>query len=105
MYYIEQVEGKLVKAAQECREAVESKEWDAALEIYENATGVKPIWHPSEAKVWWRINAPSRIKRATRLTTEDWESVSHIKGQRKYEVLARRVEAQRGGKWKVFYDY
>ena len=100
MFYIEQEEGKLVDAAHECWQAVKDGNMETAKRIYRQFVGEPP----TDNEVWWRFNAPSSIRCASRLTTTDYAKFHGTSKQCAYQA-ARLAERKVGGKWQVVYEY
>jgi hypothetical protein len=104
MYYIRQKYGKLVDASNQLRQHVEAGEMNMAKSLYVKVTGEQPPVTIDD-KVWWRFNAVNHVKTSHGFTVEDYASVSHINGRRKYRRLCAMAEARVGGEWEVVYEY
>ena len=108
MYYIQQVEGPLVEAANAIRAAVKSGDLNHAHEIFERATGrTRNVPTPDE-KLWWKFNAPDVCRGSTGIVTvDDWHELyeRYSDEEQRAKAAARLAERKVGGRWEAVYTY
>ena len=104
VYIVTQTKGKLVDAANLCRDAIRVGDMATARAIYETTTGQQAI--ADDASVWWKYCAATRIERSAGLTDDDWDSILSISGEeRQAKAQCRLARLHKGGTWDYFWEY
>jgi hypothetical protein len=105
MYYIEQVEGSKVEAAQELLAAVKAEDFETARAIFERETGKKAT--NGNESVWWIYNADRVVRSSHSIPAQELSKIFSYYRDDYARTLTMAKAAQRihGGRWQVQYEY